>query len=542
MSNLPFYGRHPSILYSHFLAKVFQHQIGFLWWCAGFSKFGTNTYKHRSITTMQQQQPRAKFSVPKAANARFGGGSAFAKAIPRSPPLNGPNEPLPSSSSQPAGGGGGDESQINSLQRGVRPTNPKPQLPSAVRPEPWTWYKRIETIGAGAFGIAYLASGVPHLNGGLAGYYVVKRIFLQGTDEVLKSAAVEVRVLEMISHHTNIVDYYTHFVDAEGYINIVMEYCPGGDLDQLMAQRRSAGIPFRLEEVLFIAFQLISAVRHLHALGVVHRDLKPSNIFLCASSEEMTVPRDSAKVVTPDAAWQAGTTHRERLGTMGVGGKKTLLGVALKDITGLTMKIADFGISKVLESTHAQAKTVIGTPFYISPELCNGEPYSSGADIWALGCILYEVASTGLKCFPGDNMIAIVRRICSEQVPHIPDFHDEDAQPPTGSSASKPAQQHQAGLDGFPVVAGAATLAAPNKSKRAPTGPLKPGPLNKYLRPLLLAMLEPTEEDRPSAESLLRSFFLPDAGGLASEEGAKYADDFEDPEEDELEWEAEEEG
>lgn len=493
---------------------------------------------------------RPKLSKPPIANAKFGGGSAFSKAIPSSPPLTSRQDDQPPQNhhsrqqqQHPTTPTSGSNDDGGELQRGIRPT--KSTSPSAnSRPEPWTWYKRIETIGAGAFGIAYLASGVPTLNGGHAGYYVVKRIFLQGTDEVLKSAAVEVRVLEMISHHTNIVDYYTHFVDAEGYINIVMEYCPGGDLEQLMKQRRDAGIPFRLEEVLYISFQLLSAVRHLHALGVVHRDLKPSNIFLCASSDEMTEPRDSAKVVTPETAWQAGTTHRERLGTMGVGGKKTLMGVALQDITGLTMKIADFGISKVLETTHAQAKTVIGTPFYISPELCNGEPYSSGADIWALGCILYEVASTGIKCFPGDNMIAIVRRICSEQIPHIPDFHDEDAQPPTTNTTTGTSNINNGAVDknGFPIIGGTAKVpSSPSSSspqKKVPVavkkkGPIKPGPLDKYIRPMLEAMLEPTEENRLSAEDILRRYFFPGEG----EEG--FADEFEDPEEDELDWENE---
>ena len=56
----------------------------------------------------------------------------------------------------------------------------------------------------------------------------------------------------------------------------------------------------------------------------------------------------------------------------------------------MNLKVGDFGISKLLEHTE-QAKTVIGTPFYLPPEICNQEKYTNKADIWSLGCVLYEV-------------------------------------------------------------------------------------------------------------------------------------------------------
>ena len=57
------------------------------------------------------------------------------------------------------------------------------------------------------------------------------------------------------------------------------------------------------------------------------------------------------------------------------------------------MKMGDFGIAKVLACTIAVARTQIGTPYYLSPELCQEKPYTWPSDIWAMGCILYEMCA-----------------------------------------------------------------------------------------------------------------------------------------------------
>ena len=57
------------------------------------------------------------------------------------------------------------------------------------------------------------------------------------------------------------------------------------------------------------------------------------------------------------------------------------------------MKLGDFGIARALDSTTDMARTLIGTPFYISPEICEGKPYNSRSDVWSLGCVLYEMCT-----------------------------------------------------------------------------------------------------------------------------------------------------
>jgi serine/threonine protein kinase len=248
----------------------------------------------------------------------------------------------------------------------------------------WTRYTRLRVIGAGGFGQVFLAKGNPDA-GGLDGEYVVKRMYLQHdrAEDLLRSAAMEIKVLQLLQH-PNIVRYYEHFTDDEDYINIVMEYCPLGDLDKYIEARRKAQQPLKVKDVLFISFQILAAVRHLHENGILHRDLKPANIFLTQVSPDVSSVDDG--------------------------------------VESLQVKIADFGISKVM-TTGSFAHTVIGTPHYLAPEICESEPYSNSADIWSLGCIVYELAALE-RCFSGDNLLAVVRKISSGKVPPLAPPYD----------------------------------------------------------------------------------------------------------------------
>lgn len=74
------------------------------------------------------------------------------------------------------------------------------------------------------------------------------------------------------------------------------------------------------------------------------------------------------------------------------------------------VKIGDFGVSRVLSHTHSLAQTLVGTPYYLSPELCQNKPYADKSDVWALGCILYEMC-TFRHPFEASNQGALILKI-----------------------------------------------------------------------------------------------------------------------------------
>lgn len=115
--------------------------------------------------------------------------------------------------------------------------------------------------------------------------------------------------------------------------------------------------------------QLALALKHVHDRKIIHRDIKTENIFL--------------------------SSHKR------------------------VVKLGDFGIAKVLESTMQQARTAIGTPYYLSPEICQGKLYNFKSDIWSLGVVLYELCA--LRCpFAGANMKGLMLCISKGTYSPIP--------------------------------------------------------------------------------------------------------------------------
>ncbi|KAJ9470926.1 Serine/threonine-protein kinase nekl-2 [Diplonema papillatum] len=233
------------------------------------------------------------------------------------------------------------------------------QVADSGAPAAWSRYSKTRILGTGSFGRVYL---VRRVGAGAddGEELVVKRTAIQGLGaQLLEANANEVYVLTVLSH-PNVIRYIDHFVDDESYLNLVTEYCSGGDLQQLIEKRRGEVSRFTEPETAYILFQLLLGVQYLHSSQVMHRDLKPGNVFLCED---------------------------------------------------LCVKIGDFGISKML-SSQSMATTMVGTPFYLSPEVCNNEPYTHPADMWSVGCILYELL-TLQRPFVGPNILAVAHAINS---------------------------------------------------------------------------------------------------------------------------------
>ncbi|XP_071139970.1 uncharacterized protein [Mytilus edulis] len=215
-------------------------------------------------------------------------------------------------------------------------------------------FEKIQTVGKGAYGAAVLYRKKDDDS-----LVILKEINMHDLNAAERQLALnEVSILAMLMH-PNIVSYYDSF-EEDGVLMIEIEYADGGTLSQYLSQRDK---PLEEREILVMFQQIVSAIKHIHEQNILHRDLKTANIFL------------------------------------------TKEGI---------IKIGDFGISKMMSSANKGANTVLGTPYYISPEMCEGKQYYDKSDIWALGCILYEMACLQ-KTFEGSNLPALVNKIMKGQ-------------------------------------------------------------------------------------------------------------------------------
>ncbi|XP_064227073.1 serine/threonine-protein kinase Nek1 isoform X6 [Aotus nancymaae] len=220
-------------------------------------------------------------------------------------------------------------------------------------------YVRLQKIGEGSFGKAILVKSTED-----GRQYVIKEINISGmSSKEREESRREVAVLANMKH-PNIVQYRESF-EENGSLYIVMDYCEGGDLfKRINAQK---GVLFQEDQILDWFVQICLALKHVHDRKILHRDIKSQNIFL-----------------TKDG----------------------------------TIQLGDFGIARVLNSTVELARTCIGTPYYLSPEICENKPYNNKSDIWALGCVLYELC-TLKHAFEAGSMKNLVLKIISGSFPPV---------------------------------------------------------------------------------------------------------------------------
>uniref|UniRef100_A0A7S3Z998 non-specific serine/threonine protein kinase n=1 Tax=Lotharella globosa TaxID=91324 RepID=A0A7S3Z998_9EUKA len=212
-------------------------------------------------------------------------------------------------------------------------------------------------LGEGGFGKVFLAR---EKTSGKS--YVVKQIDCSALENK-KDAMKEIDFLSKMSH-PNIIGYREWFEEAKGrqkYIYIAMDYADGGDLEGKIKQQR--GRHFKEKRIVDWTIQICLALKHVHDRKILHRDIKSQNIFLMRNG---------------------------------------------------MVKLGDFGIAKTLKNTRAMARTQIGTPYYLSPEICRSRAYDAKSDMWAVGVVMYEL--TNLRHpFTASSMEGLVRRICNGQ-------------------------------------------------------------------------------------------------------------------------------
>ena len=146
----------------------------------------------------------------------------------------------------------------------------------------------------------------------------------------------------------------------------------GGDLGQKIKEARGRYFPEK--QILDWFTQTCLALKHVHDRKILHRDIKAQNIFLTK--------------------------------------------------TGI-IKMGDFGIARVLNTTREYARTQVGTPYYLSPEIAESKPYSYASDIWSIGVLLYELCALRPP-FDGAGMPQLMMKICRGNYPPIPPHYSRD--------------------------------------------------------------------------------------------------------------------
>ncbi len=182
----------------------------------------------------------------------------------------------------------------------------------------------------------------------------------------------EAEVLASLNH-LNIAAIYG-LEDADGLKALAMELVEGPTL----ANRIAEG-PIPVDEALAVAKQIVAALQAAHDQGIIHRDLKPANVKTRPDGAVKVLDFGLAKVTQPMGAMSEGTSQSPT-------------------ITNPAM---------------TRAGMILGTAAYMSPEQARGLPVDTRTDIWAFGCVLYEML-TGRLAFPGgtvtDTLVAILER------------------------------------------------------------------------------------------------------------------------------------
>jgi serine/threonine protein kinase len=258
-------------------------------------------------------------------------------------------------------------------------------------------YEILSALGAGGMGEVYRARDT-RLKRDVA-IKVLPRAFAQDPDRLARFQR-EAEVLATLNHpniaHVYGLDRQERREGQEGraFTFIAMELVEGETLADRLAGRRAKGSGLEIDEALAIARQIADALEAAHDKGVIHRDLKPANVMVTGDGHVKVLDFGLAK----QAAGLAG-----RAGKAGAAGRDVAQGFspAVSESPTLTTPAMMTGVGVIL-----------GTAGYMSPEQAKGRAADKRSDVWAFGCVLFEML-TGTRAFAGadvsDTLAAILR-------------------------------------------------------------------------------------------------------------------------------------
>lgn len=230
-------------------------------------------------------------------------------------------------------------------------------------------YSVLDEVGKGSFGVVCRCRCLMDNK-----VYVVKIIDLHAMPrDEQENTLAEVRLLHQLDNPF-IVRYRESFFD-DNKLHIVMKYCSGGELSGRVKNAKQRGVFLDEGQIMAWFVQVCLAVQYCHSLGIIHRDLKSQNIFLTKSGN---------------------------------------------------CRLGDFGIARVL-GTENFASTMIGTPYSMAPEVIQQYPYGAKSDVWALGCVLYELCALR-NPFESKTLPQLMWKIVNDEPPSLPDHVSSQVQ------------------------------------------------------------------------------------------------------------------
>jgi eukaryotic-like serine/threonine-protein kinase len=249
-------------------------------------------------------------------------------------------------------------------------------------------YEIVSPLGAGGMGEVYRAHDTKL--GRDVALKIVPELFASDRDRLARFTR-EAQTLAALNH-PNVA--HIHGLEESGGVRaIVMELVEGEDL----AQRLVRG-PIPVDEALPIARQISEALEAAHEQGIIHRDLKPANIKVRDDGTVKVLDFGLAKALTGDAG-------------------------------GASSSSAALATSPTMTSPATGVGVVLGTAAYMAPEQAKGKPADTRADIWAFGCVLFEMLA-GTRAFHGDDVTETVVSVLSKEA--------DWQRLPTEASAARP--------------------------------------------------------------------------------------------------------
>jgi serine/threonine-protein kinase len=204
---------------------------------------------------------------------------------------------------------------------------------------------------------------------------VLPEVFAQDPERLARFER-EARVLASLSH-SNIAGIHG-LEEIDGKRFLVMEFVDG----ETLAEKIQRG-PMPVDEVVRVAKQIAEAVEAAHERGVVHRDLKPANVNITPDGSIKVLDFGLAKALAPDP------------------------------ISGENI-VDDLSMSPTMTQAMTGMGVLLGTAGYMSPEQARGRPVDRRADIWAFGCILYEML-TGRRLFTGETATDVIGAVVHKE-------------------------------------------------------------------------------------------------------------------------------